>query len=70
MTGANDYAGKRLLGQERGATRQAMLPAMGDYPTSLRDGRYAVIAFPFIVVAVAAVVDELLGTLIERMGGG
>jgi hypothetical protein len=43
-------------------TLVAMIPLMAALPPLIfpDDGRYAVIAFPFIVVAVAAVTDELL----------
>jgi hypothetical protein len=43
-------------------TLVAMVPLMALLPplTFADDGRYAVIAFPFVVLAVAAVVDELL----------
>ncbi|HWM21283.1 MAG TPA: hypothetical protein VNO51_16435 [Ilumatobacteraceae bacterium] len=43
-------------------TLATMVPLMAALPPLIfpDDGRYAVIAFPFVVVAVAAVVDELL----------
>ena len=50
-------------------TLVAMVPLMAALPPLIfpDDGRYAVIAFPFIVVAIAAVVDELLDSRVTTV---